>query len=50
MKEEFHARFATILQILNKRERLSYFNNQIAITFDLTNKGQLVNWCFIVLT
>jgi hypothetical protein len=43
MKEEFHARFATILQILYKRERLAYFNNLIAITFDLANMGQLVN-------
>jgi hypothetical protein len=43
MKEEFHARFATILQILYKMERLTYFNNQIAITFDLANRGQPVN-------
>jgi hypothetical protein len=39
MKREFHARFATILQILYQRERLVYFNNHIAITFDLANKG-----------
>jgi hypothetical protein len=43
MKEEFHARFATILQILYKKEWLFYFSNQIAITFDLVNKGQIVN-------
>ncbi len=34
MKEEFHARFATILQILYQKEKLVYFNNQIVITFD----------------
>jgi len=50
MKEEFYARFIAILQIFYERERLVYFNNQIAITFDLANKGQLVNWCSIVLT
>jgi len=50
MKEEFHARFAIILQILYQREKLAYFSNWITITFDLTNKGQHVNWCFIVLT
>jgi hypothetical protein len=43
MKEEFHARFAIILQILYQREKLAYFSNWIAITFDLTNKGQHVN-------
>jgi hypothetical protein len=50
MKEEFHARFVVILQILYQRERLIYFNNQIAITFDLANKGRLSNWYSIVLT
>jgi hypothetical protein len=50
MKGEFHARFATILQILYQRERLVYFNNRIAITFDLANKGQPINWCSVVLT
>jgi hypothetical protein len=39
MKKEFHARFTAILQILYKRERLSYFNNQIAINFDLANRA-----------
>jgi hypothetical protein len=45
MKEEFNARFVAISQILSERERLVYFKNRIAITFDLakTNKGQLVN-------
>ncbi len=50
MKEEFHARFATILQIIYQRKRLVYFNNQIVITIDLANRGQLVNWCSIMLT
>jgi hypothetical protein len=50
MKEEFHARFAAILQIIYQREKLAYFNNSIAITFDLVNKGQPINWCFIMLT
>ncbi len=43
MKEEFYARFVAILQILYQKERLAYFSNRIAITFDLANKGQLVN-------
>jgi hypothetical protein len=43
MKEEFHARFAAILQILYQREKLAYFNNQIAITFDLANRGEPIN-------
>jgi hypothetical protein len=50
MKEEFHAKFAAILQIFYQRKRLAYFNNKIAITFDLANRGQLGNWCFIGLT
>ncbi len=50
MKEEFYARFITILQIIYQREKLVYFNNQIAITFDLANRGQPVNQCFIMLT
>jgi hypothetical protein len=49
MKEEFHVRFIAILQIIYQRKRLAYFSNMIAITFDLANKGQLMNWCFIVL-
>jgi len=43
MKEEFHARLVTVLQIIYQRERLTYFSNQIVITFDIFNKGQLVN-------
>jgi len=43
MKEEFHARFVTILQNIYLRERLAYFSNQIAITFDLATRGQPVN-------
>jgi hypothetical protein len=43
MKEEFHAKFVAILQILYQRERLTYFSNMIVITFDLANKGQHVN-------
>ncbi len=43
MKEEFYATFANILQILYQKERLVYFNNQIIITFDLTNRGQPIN-------
>jgi hypothetical protein len=31
-------------------KRLVYFSNWIVITFDLANKGQLVNLCSIVLT
>jgi hypothetical protein len=50
MKEEFHVRFVAIMQILYQRERLVSFNNRIAITFDLANMGQLVNWCSIALT
>jgi len=43
MKEEFHVKFATILQNLHKIKRLVYFNNQIVITFDLASRGQHVN-------
>ncbi len=35
---------------LYQKERLVYFNNQIAITFDLANRGQPVNWSSIMLT
>jgi virulence-associated protein VapD len=49
MKEEFHAKFAAILQIIYQQKRLAYFNNTIAITFYLGNKGQFLNWCSIVL-
>ncbi len=32
MKEEFHAKFVAILQILYQKEQLAYFNNKIAKT------------------
>jgi hypothetical protein len=35
MKEEFHARFVTILQIIYQQKLLAYFSNKIVITFDL---------------
>jgi hypothetical protein len=40
MKEEYHAKFATILQIIYQCERLAYFSNRIAITLNLANKGK----------
>ncbi len=40
MKEEYHAKLATILQIIYQHERLAYFNNHIAITLNLANKGK----------
>jgi hypothetical protein len=43
MKEKFHAKFVAILKKNYHKERLAYFNNQIAIIFDLANKGQHVN-------
>jgi hypothetical protein len=46
----FHARFIAILQIIYQWERLAYFSNRIAITSDLANRWQHVNWCYIVLT
>jgi hypothetical protein len=42
MKEEFHERFITILQILYQKKRLAYFNNQITVTFDLAIGGNLL--------
>jgi hypothetical protein len=50
MKEEYHVMFTTILQIIYQRERLAYFNNHIAITLNLANKGKKINWCSIMLT
>jgi hypothetical protein len=50
MKEEYHARFVAILQIIYQRERLAYFINRIAITLNLANKGKKINWCSIMLT
>jgi hypothetical protein len=41
------------LQLFNNfyiRREISLFNNQIAIIFDLANKGQHINWCFKMLT
>jgi len=43
MKEEFHAKFAAILQILYQKEQLAYFNNKIAKTFNLSTRGNLLN-------
>jgi hypothetical protein len=45
MKEEFHVRFVAILQIIYQQKRSVYFNGMIVFSFDLANKGQLVNWC-----
>jgi len=50
MKEEYHARFAAILQISYQQERLAYFNYRIAITLNSANKGKKINWCSIMLT
>jgi hypothetical protein len=50
MKEEYHAKFATILQIVYQRKRLAYFSNCIAIIFNLANEGKKVNYCSIMLT
>jgi hypothetical protein len=48
MREEFHPRFVVILLIIYQREWLAYFNNHIAITFDLANKAQPINRCLIL--
>jgi hypothetical protein len=50
MKEEYHAKFVTILYIIYQQKRLAYFNNQITMTTNLTNKGKKVNWCSTMLT
>jgi hypothetical protein len=50
MKEEYHAKFATILQTIYQRQRLAYFSNRIAKTFNLANQGKKINWCSIMLT
>jgi ABC-type dipeptide/oligopeptide/nickel transport system ATPase subunit len=50
MKEEYHAKFATILQIIHQRKMLAYFSNRITITLNLTNKGKKINRCSIMLT
>jgi hypothetical protein len=41
MNEEYHAKFAPIMQIIYQWERLVYFNNCIAITSNLVNKGKI---------
>jgi len=41
MKEEYHARFVTILQIIYKQERLAYFSNLFAIILNLEKKGKI---------
>jgi hypothetical protein len=41
MKEECHARFATILQIIYQIENLTYVNNRITIILNLANKACL---------
>jgi hypothetical protein len=43
MKEEFHARFATILQIIYQQEKLAYFSNKIVLIFYLANRGEPIN-------
>ncbi len=47
--KEYHAKFVAILQIIYQWERLAYFSNCIAITFNLVNKGKKINWCSIML-
>lgn len=37
MKEEYHARFMTILQIIYHQKRLDGFSNWITITHNLAN-------------
>jgi hypothetical protein len=41
MKEECHARFVAILQIIYQQERLAYFSNRFAIALNLANKGKI---------
>jgi hypothetical protein len=45
MKEKFHPRFATILQISYQWKQFSYFSNHIIITklYNLPNNAQHVN-------
>jgi hypothetical protein len=50
MKEEYQAKFVAILQIIYHQERLAYFTNRIAITFNLANKRKKINSCSIMLT
>jgi hypothetical protein len=48
MKEEYHVQFVIILQIIYQEERLTYFNNQIAITLNLENWGKKIHRCSIM--
>jgi hypothetical protein len=50
MKEEYHAMFVAILQIIYQQKRLAYFSNHIAITLISTKKGKEINQCSIMLT
>jgi hypothetical protein len=50
MNEEYHAKFATIMQIIYQWERLVYFNDRITITLNLVNKGKKIDLCSIMLT
>jgi len=50
MKEEYHAWFVTISQIIYQWKRLAYFSNHIAITLNLAKKGKKIKWCSIMLT
>jgi hypothetical protein len=43
MKEEYHARFATILQIIYQQKMLANFSNYTAITLNLANKGKKID-------
>jgi len=40
MKEEYHARFVAILQIIYQWERLTYFGNPFAITLNLAKQKE----------
>jgi len=40
MKEEYHARFVAILQIIYQWERLTYFGNLFAITLNLAKQKE----------
>ncbi len=50
MKKEYHTILVTIMQIIYQQERLAYFNNHVAIIFNLANKGKNINRCSIMLT
>jgi hypothetical protein len=40
--EEYHIKFAAILQIIYQQKRLAYFSNHIAISLNLANKGKKI--------